>query len=76
MPCFTRVKLEALTDDEIHRQARKHLGLSATGVLLEQHAAAVRIEVGVIRTYKTLRTLAPTALIRRSGNKLTVSVQR
>lgn len=75
MVCETIVMIK-LDDDELHRKARKKLGLPIKGRLTEYHAGLVRVEVGVAKTYSAMRRLDPTAIIRRKGNELTVSVQR
>lgn len=74
MACFTSVQIN-LDDTEINRRARKALGLAETGSLSETDAKAVRIEAGVLTAMAKVRKLNPTALIRRKGNELTVSVQ-
>lgn len=75
MACYTVVSVE-LTDEVATRLARKHLKLPETGLLTIDQAQAVRIEAGIIRTHRALQKLAPNAVIRRQGDKLTVSVGR
>lgn len=73
MPCYTSVQVN-LDDNEINREARKKLGLSETGGLSPEDAGRVRIEAGVIKTLRLVRRLNPTAVVRRVGNELNVSV--
>lgn len=75
MACYT-VVMVTLTDDAVNREARRKLGLAETGLLTEEAAGRVRIEAGIIRSYASIRKLEPTAVIRRDGNRLTVSVAR
>ena len=73
MPCDTRVEVR-IDDKEIEKEARKKLGLPESGSLTRQQAAALTKEAGILKTIKTTRRLAPTAVIKRSGDKLTISV--
>lgn len=72
MPCYTRV--EILEDTSINRRARKKLGLPAKGRLSTYDARRVKIEAGVMKTQAAIQQLSPGAVIRRTGNKLTISV--
>jgi len=71
--CYTMVSVE-VPDTELNRQARKALGLSLDGPLSLDDAKRVRIEAGVIKTKREIRRLQPTAVIRRTGNQLSVSL--
>ena len=71
--CFTEVLIN-LDDNTINRLARKHLGLRETGSLSEYDAKRVRVEAGVLTAIAKVRRLNPTAVIRRKGNELTVTV--
>ena len=73
MPCYTSVGV-TIEDNEINRQAREKLGLPVTGYLSESDAARVRKEAGIIKTTALARRLNPTAVVRRQGDKLTISV--
>lgn len=73
MPCFTRIKV-TLRDDDITRKARAKLGLPVTGQVSQADARRVRVEVGIMRSQATLRQISPTAVVRRAGDELTVTV--
>ena len=73
MACFTKVEVN-LDNNEVNRQARKKLGLKEEGPLTELEAGKVRVEAGVIRTLAVMQRLAPTAVVRRDGDELTVTV--
>lgn len=74
MPCFTRI--EVLEDTTINRRARKKLGLAEEGTLSYEETRRVKVEAAVMKTTDALRRLSPTAVIRRKGNELTVTVNR
>lgn len=73
MPCFTRVLIK-IEDNEVNREARRKLGLPEEGGLTQVQAADVRIEAGIIKSRRVIRSKAPNAVIRREGNRLHVSV--
>lgn len=73
MPCFTRVEI-VLDDNELNRRARKKLGLPEEGQLSLLDARRVKVEAGVMKTMQTMQRLNPTAVVRRTGNKLSISV--
>lgn len=75
MACYTEVEVN-LDDNEINRESRKKLGLRETGSLSENDARRVRIEAGIIKAGRLTRRMAPTAVIRREGNKLVVTVNQ
>jgi hypothetical protein len=74
MACYTVVDVQ-IEDNELNRQARKKLGLPEVGSLTYDQANAVKKEAGILRTHQVMRRLNPTAVIRRVGDKLTISVQ-
>ncbi len=74
MACWTTVTMEEIEDTEINRQAREALDLPLEGSLTSYDARRVRTEAGVIKARREIRRLQPTAVIRRVGNKLNVSV--
>ena len=73
MPCFTRITMK-LDDTQLNRRARIALGLNPEGPLGETYIRQVRVEAGIIKAQDQLRRLAPTAMVRRNGTELTVSV--
>lgn len=73
MACYTLV-LVKVEDTEINRRARANLGLPETGDLTVRDAARVRKESGLLKTQQVIRNLNPTAVVRRQGDKLTISV--
>lgn len=73
MACWTVVTVD-VPDTELNREAREELGLPLEGPLSVSDARRVRIEAGVIKTRREIRKLQPTAVISRTGNKLSVSV--
>lgn len=75
MACYTMTRI-TLDDTAVNRKARKKLGLPEEGPLSRSDAARVKVEAGVLQTMATMRRLDPTAVIRRKGNTLTVSVNR
>ncbi len=74
MTCYTYV--EIMEDTSINRRARKKLGLPVEGPLSAYNTRRVKVEAGVIKSMDSMRKLVPGAVIRRKGNKLTVSVNR
>ena len=74
MACWTVVTID-LEDTAINRAARKALGLPLEGSLTQAAARMVGTEAGVIKAKRAIRRLQPTAVIRRVGNQLKVSVQ-
>lgn len=74
MPCYTVLSLENLEDTAVNREARRRLGLPETGSLAASLADRVRVEAGLLRATSAIRRLNPTAVIRRQGDKLQVSV--
>ena len=72
-PCYTQIRV-TLDDNDVNRAARKALGLPLDGELAYSDAGRVKVEAGVIRTRSVLQRLAPTAVVKRTGNKLTVTV--
>ena len=75
MACYTSVEVD-LADDRWNREARKRLGLAVEGPLSVYNARRVKVEAGVIKSMDSIRKLDPRAVIRRKGNKLTITVQR
>jgi len=73
MSCYTEI--EILEDTSVNRRARKKLGLAEEGPLDFYVAQRVRREAGIIKAYDAIRRLQPTAVIRRTGDKLQVTVQ-
>ena len=73
MACYTMVTVN-LEDSVINREARKKLGLPLEGSLTQSQAGRVKVEAGIIRTRSLLVRMAPGAMIRRDGDKLTVTV--
>lgn len=73
MACYTLVRI-TLDDTAVNRAARQKLGLPVEGGLSLSDAGRVRVEAGAIRTRAALQRLAPTAVVRRAGNTLTVTV--
>ena len=73
MSCYTMVAVN-LEDNAVNRKAREKLGLPLEGSLSQSDAGRVKVEAGIIRSRATLMRLAPNAVIRRDGNKLTVTV--
>jgi len=73
MACFTVVTVD-VPNTELNREAREALELPLDERLTLRDAKRVRIEAGVIKTKREIRKLQPTAVIRRTGNKLTVTV--
>lgn len=73
MPCSTTVQVN-VEDSAINRKAREKLGLPLTGQLFPEQAAKVRKEAGILKTYNIMRTINPTAVLKRVGDKLTISV--
>ena len=73
MACFTMVTIQ-LDDSEINRAAREELELPLTGDLDSVDVRRVKVEAGVIKARREIRRIAPNAVIRRVGNKLTVNV--
>ena len=74
MPCYTKVQV-TLDDTAINRKARRNLGLAEEGALSEYNARRVTQEAGVLRAIAETRRLAPTAVIKRRGNQITVQVE-
>lgn len=74
MPCYTLVRV-SLDDTAINRKARKALGLPLEGDLSRYEAQRVVQEAGVLRAIQETRRLAPSAVIKRKGNTLSVQVQ-
>lgn len=74
MPCYTEV-LITLDDTVLNRKARRALGLPVTGQLSVEDANRVTQEAGVIKTMAEVQQLAPSAFVKRKGNRLTVQVQ-
>ena len=73
MACYTVVTVN-LEDSAVNRMAREKLGLSLEGPLTEAQAGRVRVEAGVIRTRSLLARMSPGAVVRRDGDRLTVTV--
>ena len=73
MACYTVVMIN-LDDTAINRKAREALGLPLEGSLSQYDARRVTIEAGVIKARTEIRRIQPNAVIRRNGNKLSVSV--
>ncbi len=72
MPCYTRV--EIIEDTTVNRRARKKLGLPAEGGLSAYDARRVKVEAGVLKAQVAVQRISPGAVVRRTGNKLTISV--
>ena len=72
MACFTYVELK-LDDKALEEQARKNLKLEGVKYLTNQQAASIRKEYGVLKAIKATRRIAPTAVIKRDGDKLTIT---
>ncbi len=73
MACFTVITIE-IEDSAINRKAREVLDLPLTGALSVYDARRVRTEAGVIKARIAIKKKAPNAVIRRKGNKLTVTI--
>jgi hypothetical protein len=73
MSCFTVIEVQ-IDDNELNRKARANLNLPLTGGLTQAQADAVRKEAGILKPQVIMRRLNPTAVVRRNGDKLTVSV--
>lgn len=71
MPCYTLVTIE---ETSFTQQAREALGLPLTGQLTYEQSLLVKREAGVLKARASVLRLAPSAVVRREGNKLTVSV--
>ena len=75
MACYTVVELENLDDNELNRKARDSLGLPLTGGLSASNARAVRMEAGLLKAIAQVKKMSPKAMITRTGNKISVSVE-
>lgn len=75
MPCYTVITVQ-IEDNAINRQARKNLDLPETGDLTRREARLVKREAAVLKSMAAVRRLDPRAVVRRKGNKITVTVQR
>ena len=73
MACFTMV--EILEDTDINREVRKKLGLPLEGKLNAEDTRRVKVEAGILKTVRSVLKLDPGAIIRRKGDKLSVTVQ-
>lgn len=71
MPCYTLVTIE---ETSFTQQAREALGLPLTGQLTYEQAERVKREAGVLKARASVLRVVPTAVVRRTGNTLTVSV--
>jgi hypothetical protein len=75
MPCYTRIRVE-IEDNAINRKARKNLGLPEEGSLTRTDARRVQKEASILKSMESVRRLDPRAIVRRKGDKVTVTVQR
>jgi hypothetical protein len=75
MPCYTVIQVE-IEDNALNRRARKNLGLPEEGKLSPRDAKRVKREAAVLKSMDQVRKLDPRAIVRRKGNKVTVTVQR
>ena len=75
MACYTMIEVN-LEDSALNRKARKNLGLTLTGSLTEVQAKRVMREAATLKGMEAARRLDPRAIVRRKGNKLTITVQR
>lgn len=74
MSCYTSIELENLDDNELNRLARKHLKYPLEGGLTQAQARKVKQEAGLIKAERQIRKMQPTAMIKRKGNELEVTV--
>lgn len=75
MACYTLIEIN-LDDTIWNKKARKKLGFSPEGPLSWRDVAKIKREAGVLKAMDSVRRLDPRAIVRRKGNKLTVTVQR
>jgi len=74
MACYTSIELENLDDNELNRLARKHLKYNLDGELTQAQVRKVKQEAGLIKAERQIRKMQPTAMIKRKGNELEVTV--
>jgi len=75
MPCYTVVLVD-VPEDQWTARARKALGLPLKGGLSQRDARRVTKEAGILKAMDQVRRQAPTAIIRRTGDELTVTAER
>lgn len=76
MSCYTMAKVD-LSDDRYTKEAVKKLGvkLDANGQVSKRDATRVKKEASTLKAIAMVRLKNPRAVIRRKGNKLTVTVE-